>query len=262
MLLLVFFSLFLGKQDIHAQLGFSQELGVITGPVVFYSDFGQRNNWETNSGNVGFGIGIVHYINFAYRTDCNCYTMDTYFNDHFKLRTEINFHKTEFSHYGYWVRPEKTSKMAEQLRAMSGTSTVIEFGPQLEYYPLSIREFMAEGYKLAPFLSLGAHYVHYDPEVRSTLGKLNTPASTPDKYYNAFRQESGSTFAVLASVGVRYKLSQNSDLMLDSRWTHYFTDYLDGLNPTYENNQSTPVPENKAKDWTYWLNIGYIYYIN
>lgn len=262
LLLMVFFLLLIGKQEAHSQFGFSHEVGVITGPVVFYSDFGQRNNFETNTKNVGYGIGLIHYLNFSYRSDCNCYTTDTYFNDHFKLRNEINYHKTEFEHYGEWVDPSKTSTMAKQLRAMKGSSTVIELGSQLEYFPLSVRDFAGGGYKIAPFLSLGVHWVNYDPEVTSSRGKLNSPISTPDKYYNSFQQEPGSTWAVLGSVGIRYKLTPMSDLMLDSRWSFYFTDYLDGLNPSLENNGTTPVPENKANDWVYWLNVGYIYYIN
>ena len=79
-LLLVFLLVFIAKQDLQAQFGFSHEIGVITGPVAFYSDFGQRYDFETNAGNVGFGIGIIHYMNFSYRADCNCYTRDRYFN--------------------------------------------------------------------------------------------------------------------------------------------------------------------------------------
>ena len=75
---------FIGILKGYSQLGFSHELGVIVGPVEFRSDFGQRNNEITNLGNSGFGIGIVHYINFAYNAECNCYSTDTYFNDHFK----------------------------------------------------------------------------------------------------------------------------------------------------------------------------------
>ena len=83
-----------------AQLGFSHEIGIITGPVAFQSDFGERKDFDTNKGNTGFGIGLVHYINFAYRADCNCYSTDTYFNDHFKLRSEISYNKTKFWRMG------------------------------------------------------------------------------------------------------------------------------------------------------------------
>jgi hypothetical protein len=44
---------------------FSHEVGVIAGPVAFQSDYGQRYNLNTNAGNTGLGIGIIHYINFS-----------------------------------------------------------------------------------------------------------------------------------------------------------------------------------------------------
>ena len=71
--------------------GFSHEIGVVVGPIVMQSDYGQRNDFSTNSGNTGIGIGIVHYLNFTYDSDYN-YTTKTYFNDHFKLRTELSFY--------------------------------------------------------------------------------------------------------------------------------------------------------------------------
>lgn len=253
-LLLVFVLMAFAKQEARGQFGFSHEIGVIAGPVVFYSDFGQRYDFETNIGNVGMGVGLIHYINFSYRADCNCYTRDTYFNDHFKLRNEINYHKTNFDHFGEWVDPDRTSTTAEQLRGMKGSSSVFQIGSQLEYFPLSIRDFSAGGFRLAPFISAGAHWVSYDPEVFSELGEINTPISTPQKYYNSFQQEGGSTFAFVASLGTRYKLSPLSDLMLDARWTYYASNWVDGLNPD--------VPENKANEWTYWINFGYIYYLD
>lgn len=251
--LMVFFLFAFVQQEVYSQFGFSHELGLITGPVVFYSDFGQRNNFETNAKNTGIGVGLIHYLNFAYRSDCNCYTRDTYFNDHFKIRNEIDYHKTNLEHYGEWVAPDKTSLFADQLRAMSGTVSVFEIGSQLEYFPLSIRDFQAGAYKIAPFLSFGVHWVNYNAEVKSTMGPLNTPVSTPDKYYNSFQQGPGSTWAVVGSVGIRYKLTPMSDLMLDSRWHYYFSNWVDGLNPD--------APENKANEWIYWLNVGYIFYL-
>lgn len=260
--LLLFLFTFLAKQEVHSQFGFSHEVGIISGPVVFYSDFGQRYNLETNLGNVGFGVGLIHYLNFSYRADCNCYTRDTYFNDHFKVRNEIDYHQTNLEHYGRWVAPDQTSLFADQLRAMSGSVSVFEIGSQLEYFPLSIRDFAARPSSIAPFISLGAHWVNYDANVESSLGPLNSPLTTPDKYYNAFQQGPASTWAVVTSIGIRYKLTRLSDLMLDSRWHYYFTDYVDGLNPSLENNGIKPVPENKAHEWIYWLNVGYIYYLD
>jgi hypothetical protein len=261
-LLLVFLFLVCAKQGAYSQLGFSHEIGIITGPVVFYSDFGERHDFETNLGNVGYGVGLIHYINFAYRSDCDCYTRDLYFNDHFKIRTEIDYHKTNFDHFGMWVDPDRTSIVADQLRAMKGSSTVFDIGSQLEYFPFSIRDFAAGAYKIAPFISLGVHWVNFDPEIYSELGSLNSPLTTPPKYFNSFQQDGGTTWSIVSSIGIRYKLTPLSDLMLDARWQFYFSNWVDGLNPSLENNGSVSVPENKANEWIFWLNVGYIYYLD
>jgi hypothetical protein len=64
-----------------AQLGFGHEIGVIAGPVMFMSDYGIRSELETNLGNTGYGVGLIHYINFSYDPSCNCYKEQNYFNE-------------------------------------------------------------------------------------------------------------------------------------------------------------------------------------
>ena len=258
LILLVLTFFIFSRQDLYSQFGFSHEIGIITGPVALYSDFGERYDFETNSGNVGFGIGLIHYINFSYRSDCNCYTKQVYFNDHFKLRSEIDYHKTNLEHFGKWVAPNRTSLTADQLRAMKGSATVFEIGSQLEYFPFSIRDFAAGLYKIAPFISFGAHWVAFDPEVYSEipggLSEVAPNAATPLKYVGAFQNSGDNTWAVVSSVGIRYKLTPVSDLMLDSRWEFYLSNWVDGLNPDSVSN--------KANEWIYWLNFGYIYYLD
>ncbi len=240
-----------------SQLGFSHEIGVIAGPVQFRSDYGSRLNEETNIGNSGIGIGIVHYINFSYRADCNCYTTDTYFNDHFKLRSEISWNWTKLDHFGEWVAPDKTSPNADRLRAHSGEANNFDIGMQLEYFPKSIRSFQAFSYKFAPFVSLGVHYTTYSPKAKTTYGDQDIEnASNFYSYWEpgSVNPEKGSVFSMVTSVGVRYKLSILSDLMLDLRWQLYFDDWVDGLNHQ--------LIFNKYNDWLVWLNFGYIYYLD
>ncbi len=241
----------------YAQLGFSHEIGVITGPVAFQSDFGVRNDLETNAGNTGVGIGIVHYINFSYRADCNCYTTDTYFNDHFKLRSEISWNKTVLDHFGKWVDPDRTSPNADKLRAHHGEANNLDLGMQLEFFPKSIRSFQAFSYKFAPFISLGVHYTAYTPKASTDYG--DGDILNPDNFYSFWEPGSidpsnGSTWSVVGSVGTRYKLTVLSDLMLDLRWQYYGTNWVDGLNHQLDSN--------KANDWLVWLNFGYIYYLD
>jgi hypothetical protein len=249
--------LFTGIHSSFSQLGFSHEIGIISGPIAFQSDFGVREDFETNSGNTGFGVGIVHYINFSYRADCNCYTTDTYFNDHFKLRSEISWNKTKLNHFGRWVDPDRTSINADKLRAHSGEANNFDIGMQLEFFPLSIRSFQAFGYSFAPFVSLGAHYTSFNPKAETSYGDGNIANS--NNFYSfwdpgSIDPSSGSTFSIVSSIGVRYKVTVLSDLMLDLRWQYFNSNWVDGLNHQ--------LPSNKANDWLVWLNFGYIYYLD
>jgi hypothetical protein len=239
----------------NAQANFSHEIGAVVGPVNFRSDFGLRNNGKTNFNNTGFGVGLVHYMNFSYTADCNCYRPETYFNDHFKVRTELSYNKTNLRHYGKWA--DKESIGGEQLRAMRGETSVTNIGMQLEFFPFSIREFSYNTGGFAPFVSLGAQYSFYQPKVWSELGPLDRPGVLPTKYIGATSNEDGSTFSIVGSVGTRYKLTTLSDLVVDLRWQYYFSDWVDGLNP-----DRTIYKENKANDWLVWLNVGYIYYLD
>jgi len=256
----------MGINEVYAQLGFSHEIGVIAGPVAFQSDFGVRNDFETNSGNTGIGIGIVHYINFAYRADCNCYSTDTFFNDHFKLRNEISWNKTTLNHFGKWVDKSRTSQNADRLRHHSGVAQNFDIGTQIEFFPKSIRSFQAFGYSFAPFVSLGVHFTAYNPEVETSYGDGNIDnmnnfhsawvnAADPNINEDPFLiSENGTTWSVVGSIGTRYKLTVLSDLMIDLRWQYFFNNEIDGL----DHNLSS----NKANDWLVWLNFGYIYYLD
>ena len=250
----------------YAQFGnFSHEIGIIAGPVAFQSDYGERNDFKTNSGNTGFGIGLIHYLNFSYKADCSCYTPETYFNDHFILRTELSFNKTKLNHFGKYVTPEKVANsiFAKQLKAMEGSTSVTNIGMQIEFHPWSIREFTANTGGYAPFISLGGQFSFYTPTAKSSLGPLGTPLTTPKKYLDpsdgekfGFTNKSGTVFSIVSSIGTRYKLTPLSDLILDMRVQYYFSNWVDGLNPNPE-----IYKENKANDWNLWLNFGYIYYL-
>lgn len=262
--ILFFYLLLIGfSSDALAQFGFSHEIGAIVGPVAFQSDYGERHNINTNAGNTGYGIGIIHYLNFSYKADCDCYTPETYFNDHFKLRSELSYNKTKLKHYGEWVDPIHTSPDADKLRAMRGSTAVTNIGMQLEYFPFSIRDFTATIESWGPFISLGAQFSFYNAESSSTMGTLGTPLTTFPKYLDpsdnhpfGFSTETNSVWSIVSSVGTRYKLAPLSDLMIDLRLQYYFSDWVDGINQN-----KALYKENKANDWLVWFNVGYIYYL-
>ena len=242
--------------------GFSHEVGIITGPIAFQSDYGQRHDFSTNAGNTGVGIGIVHFLNFTYNSRYN-YTPKTFFNNHFKLRSELSYNKTKLEHFGKYVAPEKTSVGANQLRAMRGSTSITNLGMQLEFFPKNIRDYTATIGAFAPFLSLGGQFSYYGAEASSTFGVLGDPAITYPKYLTptdgrpyGFSTESKGVFSVVSSIGTRYKLNDSSDLMIDLRAQYFFSNWVDGLNPN-----PNIYKENKANDWLLWLNVGYIYYL-
>ncbi len=257
-----------GINNVFAQFGFSHEVGVIAGPIAFQSDFGERKDWDTNKGNTGIGIGLIHYINFSYRADCNCYTTDTYFNDHFKIRNEISYNKTILNHFG--PETEKPSDESARLRAHSGEANNFNIGTQLEYFPMSIRDFAAGAYRIAPYGSIGAQFTYYNPKAMTRYGDYDVDGDYDIiNPYNIFydykdpitdeitgiNTESGTTWSVVASVGARYKLTTLSDLLFDLRWQYYFSNWVDGLSHEED-------IQDKANDWLVWFNVGYVYYLD
>jgi hypothetical protein len=242
--------------SINAQFGFSHEIGVFSGGVAFQSDFGVRNDFKTNAGNTGFSVGLVHYLNFAYRAECNCYTPDTYFNDHFKLRSELSYNSTKLEHFGEFAAKDNLDGL--KLRSMKGEAKVTDIGMQLEYYPLSIREFSAKTGSFAPFMALGAHFNFFQNNTYSELGPLGSTSTTYIRYLpKGWSTEGGSTWSVVSSVGTRYKLTEMADLFVELRWQYYFSDWVDGLRK-----DPNIYLENKANDWNLWMHFGYIYYLD
>lgn len=269
-LLLIFCVILFVTQASLAQFGFSHEVGVIAGPVQFRSDFGQRFNEKNNIGNTGYGIGLIHYINFSFKADCNCYTADNYFNDHFKLRSEISYNKTKLDHFGRWVDASQFGIDGQRLRAHSGEAENFDIGMQLEYFPYSIRAFSSQTGGWAPFISFGVHYTTSNPKQFTTFarqggnGISDENIFNPDNIYGPWIQASGGEYpidtsqinawSVVSSIGTRYKLTLQSDLMIDLRFQYYFSDWIDGLNHK--------LPSNKFNDVLVWLNLGYIYYLD
>ncbi len=229
----------------NAQNGYTHEIGVFFGPLAFQSDYGERGNFDTNKGNVGIGAGFVHYLNFPYK-------FDSYFNDHFKIRTELSYHSTTLNNFG---PVSETPRLGgQQLRAMTGKAKVFEIGPSLEYHFNSIRDFEAGQNKFQPYISLGVHYVNFSPEATSTLGPLNNPVTTFPTFLDRIDTSPGSTLSIVGDIGFRYKINDVSDLSLSSKWHYYLDNYVDGLSPDNVNN--------RANDWIWWVNIGYIYYLD
>ncbi len=231
----------------YSQSEIYKEIGVMAGPVFFQSDYGQRGSFENYLKQNGFSIGVFYYLNFNEK-------FNHVLRENFKLRLEASYMKSQLKHYGQWVDPSRTSLIANQLRAMRGSVGTLNFGLQAEYYPLKTDDYCFNC-KWSPYISLGTQISNYRSEAHSTLGPLGNPATTPDKYMNAYRSGSKLVASATAGLGVRYKFAKNRSFIFDYRLQYYFSDWVDGLNP----NRSI-YTENKTNDYSTTFNFGYVYY--
>jgi hypothetical protein len=240
-----------------SQSGIAHEIGIIAGRIEFRSDYGQRNNSQTNLDNQGFGIAVVDYMNFSYYD-----RGDDYFKEHFKVRSELSYSKTNLKHYGEWV--EKTTPAAKRLEAMRGSTQLLNLGFQLEYNFMYIHDFENTIGSFNPYIALGPQISYYTATATSTMGNMGDPTITPPKYLvpsdghpYGFSNESKGVVSATLNLGTRYKLTEMSDLILDIRAQYFGSDWVDGLNPNKD-----VFTENQKNDWLTFVGLGYIYYLD
>lgn len=249
-ILFLLLSLWYGKS--HAQLNIGHEIGILTGPAGFFTDYGERWNIRNNLENEGFGVGLIHYMNFAFKPECSCRPSKLWFTRHFRIKNEIDYMRSNLDHYGPVAA--KNTEGGRQLRAMHGSTQLWQAGTSLEYHLFGIKEFRDFTVLFAPYVSLGVHFVHYSPDAYSDLGPLDSPKVLFPTFEDGVFLESGNTFSIVAVGGVRYRLGRHNDLLIEARGQYYDTDKLEGLD--------VQRPQNKFNDFVLWLGIGYVYYLN
>jgi hypothetical protein len=253
--------LFLSSHKSRAQDKSSHEIGLISGSASFTTDYGQRNNFMSNvGGNVGMGIGIIYYLNFQdYRYRWNQRTK--YFNEHFRVRAEISYMSAELDHFGIWA--EAQTNGGKLLRAHHGKTYLLNVGAQLEFHWVDIVDFGSRripDLQWSPYISVGAFVDYYNPSINSDLGDWRDPGILYPKWDinndpKAARDTPGITMSATLGIGTRHKLGEYSDILVESRWQYFFSNYVDGLN-------ARPDPANKYNDWLLWVHVGYVYYLN
>lgn len=244
-------------QSSFSQFGITHEIGVIAGRIELRSDYGQRADSETNINNMGFGISFVDYMNFSYKDNLNIY-----FKEHFKVRSELSYSKTDLKHYGEWIK--KGSLESERLKAMRGSTKLLSLGMQLEFNFKHIHDFENTIGSFNPYIGLGSQINYYTATATSTMGKMGDPSITPIKYLipsdghpHGYSNESKAVFSGTLNFGTRYKLTKMSDLIFDIRAQYFGSDWVDGLNPNED-----LFTENRRNDWLTFVGLGYIFYLD
>lgn len=237
--------LIISYSSAKAQYRTYREFGVMAGPMFFKSDFGARGEMENTIKNVGFSGGFFYYVSLD--------NDRSRFADNFKVRLEVSFMKVQLEHYGKYV--EANTDFAEKLRGMNSTIKGGSVGAQLEYYPFKTDDY--SGATFSPYVSAGGQITSYTVKAYSMLGEIGTPLTTPLKYIDGFKSNTGIVASATASIGFRYKLADYHSIIVDSRLQYYFSDWMDGMNPNRE-----IYTENKTNDYSVTFSIGYVYYFN
>lgn len=239
-----------------SQAGITHSVGIIASAIQFRSDYGQRDNTETNLNNMGFGIAVVDYLNFSYTDYVN-----NYFKEHFKIKNELSYSRTDLQNYGEWV--EKNTLPSQQLKAMRGSTQLVSLGVQLEYNFIHIHDFESTIGSFNPYIAIGPQITYYTATATSELGRLGNPLTTHPKYLvpsdgrpHGYSNESKAVFSVALNIGTHYKLTSMSDLVFDVRAQYFGSDWVDGLNPN-----KNLYTENKSNDWLTSIGVGYIFYL-
>ncbi|WP_340077072.1 THC0290_0291 family protein [Leptobacterium sp. I13] len=249
----ILFFLFCSLSLIAQPKNFSNEIGIAAELAGFVSDYNDFD-LDNYSGNIGFSISIVHFMSFSsIGGDCYSKGKNGFFHNHFKVRNEVSYTRSNLKHYGNAVDENNTSVLAPQLRGMRGETTILSIGSSIEFYPWSIKRTAL----LLPHIGIGVRYNHYNPKVYSTIGILGDPAITPPRYLNGFNNDSGSAFSIVGNAGMRIRISAKSDVLAQIKLQYFFSDWIEGLRP-----DPTLFPENKQNDFIFGGGIGYIYYLD
>lgn len=243
----------------HSNL--TNEVGVAIGASSFMTDYGQRHDLKSGvARNGGIGVGFLYYLTFTnYRYAWNQRT--TYFAEHFRLRNELSYHNSKFEHYGKWV-DHAIGVNGDKLKAMHGKTEVWHLGTAMEFHFVNIHDFGTRrdpDLIWAPYVSFGVGVDFYNPSIYTRYGngdwKGNNLLYTKWDSSSAARDSKGKTMSISLAAGTRLKIGEYSDIFIEGRGSYYFSDWIEGLNA--RNDQA-----NKYNDWSMWLHVGYIYYLN
>jgi len=227
----------------------NHEFSLTLGLYQLRGDYGQRGNSENNFANQGISIGANYYYNTSFSRNAG------YFQEHFKPKFNFTFTTVNLEHVGYDGDP--------RLDAMTGSSTNFRFGVGLEWFPRELDFEKNKAYStfhpknIHPYAGFNVGLNFSMPDAESSLpGGLENP----DNIFPTFIAADGRTGINLENStnwyfsfqgGIRFKIKDNKDLLLESNWVFFDSDFIDGLSPVGEQNESN--------DWSWGINIGYSY---
>lgn len=228
----------------YSQTDSSIEFGLSTGVSVLKTDYFEEEGFINDlTENSGLMLGVIAYFNVFNNSKSEL--SHNWANQHLKLRGELSYQRANLNHYNIASN--------SPLKNMHGVASILNLGTVMEYYPLSLPDFITINKKTRPFISLGIFADYSKPSVELDTGDWeNNPSLLIESYRGeALNVDSKLALSLLFSGGIRYNFNENSALLFDIRWQSFSTDYIDAIKPE--------VSGNKHNDWLYSINIGYMF---
>lgn len=252
LLAVIFFVSFSGKTS--AQMNVSHEAGAFFGIASLQTDFGISGYFESaNQATMGFGLS--YYLKF-FGSQYNWRSGSTYFSEHFKLKAEFSYvNNSKIEHKNL----DQVGSIRETMERMTGSVKMYNGGVNLEYYFIELEDyssFFRSSGSVNPFVSLGLHYTHAQPDIFvdgvSLKGQEEPYLDLIPKWQEgAIFLDNQNIFSATASAGVRFGLDM-VDFVAEARYQYFFSDKLEGLDAPND-------PGNKNNDTMVFINLGIVY---
>jgi len=251
---LFFFVILFSLLTANAQYRRLDSYSFFAGYAFMKTDFGARNDCNTNLSNTGFEVGGKIYYNlFPYH-----WTWGGIY--HIRTQFEFSFSRGRVDHIGRWTE-KKDSPTAQKLLAMHAEPMTIGLGIGVEYSFQDIQYYNFATlygiykFNVTPGVSLMA--VYYNPNIKSDLGDITDPAQQINivhpRFVGHIYPQSGITFAAVFKLMFTYQLHESFHIFLENRATWFLSDKIDGLDV----NDAA----DKYTDWIYTPTLGFTYFI-
>jgi opacity protein-like surface antigen len=234
----------------------THDIGFHLDMLAIQTDYGARNDFSSSYGNRALSISLSHTVHF-FNNDLR-WNYDHPIWSHLAIRNELSIvTKVRLKHHGRYV--DGSSIVADQLRAMTGSTQMLSMGFQLEYYSRCLKDFLYpwSDWKWNPYVLAGLRYNRFKTDLNSSLGDWRqNPSVLPEKWRpsEAVSIGKGKTFSTVFGGGLRYKLNSRMNLNAQLSWHFFFSDAVDGL--------QADVVENQDNEWSVNFQVGLIYHLN
>ncbi len=252
----VFFILFFALVSVpfFAQYRTVDSYSFFTGYSFIKSDFGARNDFDTNLNNTGVELGGKIYLNlFPYHWQWQ----GMY---HFRTSFILSFATGRVDHIGRYT-DNKTSPIAKKLMSMYARPVVFGMGMGIDYSFQNLQYYnftrLYGIYRFNVTLGVDVMGFYYMPNIQSELGDITDPAQQVGilhpRFVGKVYPEAGITFGTTFKFSIHYQISENYHIYLENRSTWFLSDRIDGLDVNDE--------PDKFTDWIYTPALGITYFV-